>query len=82
MIFWTKIRDKMMFWRFPKSVSVLYNYGLVFLRPGRLGETVQQQLAGAAGCAAGEADRPWRWCRDSNRRSPRIERRQLEPIGA
>ena len=33
MIFWTKIRDKMIFWRFPKSVSVLYNYGLVLLRP-------------------------------------------------
>ena len=33
MIFWTKIRDKMIFWRFPKSVSVLYNYGLVSLRP-------------------------------------------------
>ena len=35
MIFWTKIRDKMIFWRFPKSVSVLYNNGLVFLHPDK-----------------------------------------------
>ena len=36
MIFWTRIPIKMIFWRFPKSVSVLYNYiqlRISFLRP-------------------------------------------------
>ena len=33
MIFWTKIREKMIFWGFPKSVSVLYNNEQTILHP-------------------------------------------------
>ena len=56
MIFWTKIRDKMIFWRFPKSVSVLYNNEMKVLHPaGTLQEPASRlpPAAPALGMLAG-----------------------------
>ena len=76
------MRDKMIFWRFPKSVSVFYNYGYVLLRPvhdissPRAAVPEDRRAVPARGCLEEEEDR--RVDADALVRELLLERRAAE----